>query len=134
MKKNIVFFLFSFLSVSVFAQGVTTSYIKGYVKDKDGKGLVGAHIAAVHLPSGSSYGTAAQHDGYFALANMLSGGPYKVTISFIGYKTYIAEGVNLQLAEPFQLNVKLSEEGQALDEVVVLGKEDQLLNSGRHGA
>lgn len=134
MKKVCILFIVTVFSHTVFAQGVTTSYITGHVKDLEGNGLIGANIVAVHLPSGSNYGTVAQNDGYFAISNVLPGGPYKVTVSFIGYKIYVVEGVNLQLAEPFQLNVKLSEEGQQLNEVVVLGKEDQLLNSSRNGA
>ena len=74
-------------SVAAFAQGVTTGSLGGNVVDQKGEGLPGATVLAVHTPSGTQYGTSTRADGRYIIPNMRVGGPYKVTISFIGYQT-----------------------------------------------
>jgi hypothetical protein len=70
----------------VFAQGSTTSAIAGTVVDEKGEGLPGATVIAVHEPTGSRYGASTRADGRYNIVNMRVGGPYKVTITFVGYK------------------------------------------------
>jgi hypothetical protein len=57
------------------AQGVTTSSLSGSVTDEAGEPLIGANIVAIHVPSGTSYGTSTDIDGAFNIANMRVGGP-----------------------------------------------------------
>ncbi|MDZ7649690.1 MAG: carboxypeptidase-like regulatory domain-containing protein [Cytophagales bacterium] len=54
------------------------------MKDAAGAGLPGANIVAVHVPSGTTYGSASRSDGRFTLPGLRSGGPYKVSISICG--------------------------------------------------
>jgi hypothetical protein len=61
--------------------------MSGAIKDADGTALVGATINALHTPSGTRYTTQSQSNGQFTINNMRVGGPYQVTVSFVGYQT-----------------------------------------------
>lgn len=110
------------LGQDVQAQGVTTSSLSGTVLDSDGEELPGANIVAIHVPSGTTYGTASDMSGNFRIANMRVGGPYQVTVSFAGFESNIVEGIILRLGEVERRNFTLSETATELGEVVVLGR------------
>jgi Carboxypeptidase regulatory-like domain len=128
-----LFVLFTaFSSVQVFAQ--TTSAISGTVLDEKGEGLPGANVIAIHEPTGSRYGAATRADGRFNIVNMRVGGPYKVTISFVGYKDVVKTGINLTLSQDLRINSKLEVAESQLEEVKVVAARSSVINSGRTGA
>ena len=98
---------------------VTNSSISGTVKDNNGKAVEGATVTALHQPSGSRYVTLTKKDGSFALPNARIGGPYTVTVSYVGYATQTVDNVILGLGEPFTTNVTLSGSANSLKEVIV---------------
>lgn len=115
-------------------QGVTTSTLTGTVLDETGETLPGANITAVHEPSGTSYGTTTRMDGSYRIANMRVGGPYTIRISFVGYRTYVAEEVFLRLGETYNQSATLSSDDLELDELVVTALGDRVFNQERTGA
>ncbi|MDT3386543.1 MAG: carboxypeptidase regulatory-like domain-containing protein [Bacteroidota bacterium] len=122
MQKRL-FFLMAMMVMftsSLMAQ-ITTSGISGKVT-ADGENVIGATIEAVHTPSGTRYMAVTNSSGMFAINGMRVGGPYEVTISYIGYETKVIKDVRLQLAETYNLNTSLSEDAQQLGEVVVAAK------------
>ena len=72
-------------AVSLNAQ-VTTSALTGRVTEANNEVIIGATIQATHLPSGTHYGTITNPDGRYSIHGMRPGGPYKIEISYIGYK------------------------------------------------
>ncbi|MBL85117.1 MAG: TonB-dependent receptor [Winogradskyella sp.] len=125
---------FMFISAVSFAQGVTTASINGQITEANGDPLPGANIVAVHTPSGTTYGVATDFDGYYRISNMRTGGPYKITISYVGYQEYVNEEVYLELGESQRISISLSEDANALDEVVVTGTTNSIFDSGKTGA
>jgi hypothetical protein len=113
---------------------VTTSSATGTVKDSKGEELIGATILAVHTPSGSTYGTITNEDGRFNISNLRVGGPYKFTVSYIGYKTYEMEIGALKLGESTKFNLVLAEDAMALEAVEIVYKKNALINNARTGA
>ncbi|QXD16277.1 carboxypeptidase regulatory-like domain-containing protein [Rhodocaloribacter litoris] len=101
-------------------QGVTTASMRGVVTDDAGEPLPGANVIAVHLPSGTEYGTAAGTDGTYNLRNLRVGGPYRVTVTFVGFDDFVREGILLALGETFRLDVRLAESAVELEEVQVV--------------
>lgn len=73
----------------VHAQGITTASISGIVTDAQGEPLAGATVLAVHLPSGTEYGAATLPSGRFNIPAARIGGPYKITISFVGFQDFV---------------------------------------------
>ncbi|TDE31671.1 MULTISPECIES: carboxypeptidase regulatory-like domain-containing protein [Flavobacterium] len=138
MKKLLKLFLIlvviMFANPGVYAQGNTTSSISGNVYDKDSQTLPGASILATHTPSGTRYTASTDGTGNFRISNMRVGGPYKIVITFVGFKTFEDSDVYLQLGDSKDFKVVLQEESNELQEVVVRTSRDNTFNSQRTGA
>lgn len=133
------FFMLLFVSLvllqsNVLAQGVTTAAMNGVVLDSKGDPLPGANILAVHTPSGTQYGTTSRVDGKYNLNGLRTGGPYKITVSFVGYKPQNYEGQMLQLGQNAKLDYTLYEEAVELGDITVVGEKNSVLTSTRTGA
>ncbi|MGH7450059.1 MAG: carboxypeptidase regulatory-like domain-containing protein, partial [bacterium] len=122
------------LPALVFAQGITTSAVNGTVVDNKGQGLPGANVVAVHTPSGSIFGAASRTDGRFNIPGIRVGGPYTVTVSYIGYKTQKQENVYLTLGQDLKINFVLPEEAVEIGEVQVVAERGAILSASRTGA
>jgi len=118
----------------VFGQGITTAGINGLVANDKGEPLAGANVVVVHEPSGSQYGTTVNLAGAYNIPNMKVGGPYTVTVSFIGYGTQKEAEIFLSLGQTVRLNFKLVAEAIAMEALEVVAELDEVLNSDRTGA
>ena len=110
MQKRIVLLLAMMVMLvsSAMAQ-ITTSSLAGKVS-ANGEDVIGATIEAVHKPSGTRYNAVSNAKGMFSINGMRVGGPYEVSISYIGYETKVVSGVTLQLGETYNLNTTISED------------------------
>ncbi|NOZ45552.1 MAG: TonB-dependent receptor [Chlorobi bacterium] len=124
-----------FTGIFVYGQGSTTAGLNGRVVNGDtGETLPGATVLAVHQGTGFQYGGITDADGYFRLPNLNVGGPYKITVSFVGYHNYEQDNVYLSLGQTLKLNVKLTEDSKELSEVVIVGSRNDLFDGNRTGA
>jgi len=96
-------------TTALFGQGVTTAAIGGKVESTTGEALPGANIIAVHVPSGTTYGTSSRPNGRYTIPNVRVGGPYTLTVSFVGYKRSVQENVWTTLSQTLDLNFKMAE-------------------------
>ncbi|WP_412070296.1 carboxypeptidase regulatory-like domain-containing protein [Rubrivirga sp. IMCC43871] len=115
------------------AQGVTTAAINGTVIDEAGIGLPAASVLAVHEPSGTRYGISTRSDGQFNLRNLRVGGPYTLTVSFVGYTTVQITDIVLELSENQQIDVQLTPENATIGEAVVVGQSNAIISSSNIG-
>ncbi len=130
-----------FLLTLVFALGFsaafsqeTTSEIQGTVNDGS-NGIGNATIIAVHIPTGTRYATTSRKDGRFNLPNLRIGGPYEVTVSFVGYKEEKQDNITLLLGQAYKTDFKLTINTSTLTEVVVAGKkQDKVFSNNRTGS
>ena len=125
MQKRLLFLVALLLTMTLTALAqVTTSSLAGKVTldNANGEEVIGATIQAIHEPSGTRYAAVTNTSGRFTIQGMRTGGPYSVTISYIGFQPKTVKGVNLQLGETYNLSVWLSEDANELAEVVVSGK------------
>lgn len=134
MKRNLLLCISAvLLSLSGFAQ-VTTAEISGIVYEDQNLLLPGANVTAVHTPTGTTYGAVTNFDGRFNLLNLRVGGPYTITVSFVGFKNYIINDINLSLGQTVNLNIPMVSDAAMLDAVVISGSKNNVINSDRTGA
>ena len=125
MQKRLFLLVVTLLTLSLSAVAqITTSSMAGKVTfdDANGEEVIGATVVALHEPSGTRYTAVTNASGRFTIQGMRTGGPYEVTVSYIGYQPSVIKGVVLQLAETYNLAVSISEDATQLAEVVVSGK------------
>lgn len=122
------------LSAFISYAQVTTSGMNGKITGPNKEALPGATVVAVHNPSGTKYGTTTDANGFFRLPNMNVGGPYTVTVSYIGYSEFKQDNVYLTLGQTFRLDAPLEEKGQSIKEVEIVGQRNALFDPNRKGA
>jgi len=125
MQKRLFFLVAMLLTLSLTGMAqITTSSMAGKVTldDENGEEVIGATVVAVHEPSGTRYTAVTNTTGRFSINGMRTGGPYEVTVSYIGFQPKTLKGITLQLAETYNLAVWLSEDANELAEVIISGK------------
>ena len=131
--KTLILMMLLISSVS-FAQGMTTAAINGTITDDKGEFLPGANIIAVHEPTGTQYGVSSRSNGKFDLTALRTGGPYSITVSFVGYNPQEKKDVYLQLGQNMKISFTLTSESVKLSEVTVVAEKNAILSEGRTGA
>ena len=124
MQKRILFLVASLLVITmqVMAQ-VTTSSMSGKITlMSSGETAIGATVIAVHEPSGTQYASVSNVDGRFNIQGMRVGGPYRVTVSYIGYATRTFSGIQLALTWQFQ---DFTDTGNDAMKLTVLGEANR---------
>ncbi|MDE5880086.1 MAG: TonB-dependent receptor, partial [Muribaculaceae bacterium] len=107
LRKTFLTLIAMLLAIPAFAQSIDVS---GTVLDDQGEPLIGVTV----MVDGTSNGTATDLDGNYSLKGVPSKG--KLVFSYIGYaqQTVDVKGRTL-------IDVKMSEDSKALDELVVVG-------------
>ncbi len=127
--KKILPLLFAVALPAFLLAQVTTSSVTGTVKTKNGGDLEGASITAIHTPSGSKYVGVTKKGGAFTLPGLRVGGPYQITVNYVGLPSQTVDNITLTLGDPFNINFVMDDKGAQLSEVVVSAN-----NSKRHAA
>ena len=122
MRKILLMTVVLLASVLTTMAQVTTSSINGKVV-ADGEDVIGATVTAKHVPSGTVYNAVTNINGRYTIQGMRVGGPYEVTISYLGFRTEEIKNVQLALGEASTFNVKMQEDSKVLGEIVVTGKQ-----------
>jgi len=117
---------------SIFAQSVTTASFSGAVVDNEGKGLPGASVKAVHVPTGSVFETLSRTDGRFDIPFVKVGGPYTVTASLTGFTAQTLKDIILRLGENRDLKITLSQ--APIEEAVTVTASSPVVSQSRTGA
>jgi hypothetical protein len=123
---------------NLYAQGVTTGAISGIVTDAQQQPVAGASVIAIHEPSGTTYEGVTRADGRFSIPGMRVGGPYTVTVAFVGGsgtafqpETQSDIAVNLGIATDLIFTVQPI---AVTEEVTVTATVDPVFSSSRTGA
>ena len=132
-KKAISILLITLIAIIKLNAQETTSEIQGTVSNQK-QVLAGAVVVAIHTPTGTMYKTTTRIDGRYNLANLKIGGPYKVTVTFVGYTSISEEGILLTVGQSYKQNFTLNENVTSLKEIVVKSTNDKNFNSNRNGS
>ena len=133
MKKIILTLSLLLFATLAYAQ-VTTSSLKGIISDENAQALPGANVVAIHVPTGTKYGAATNIDGRYNIINMRVGGPYSITISYVGYKEEVFNDVYLTLGQTENIDQQLTPNSEQLDAVTITGTSTGTFSTDRTGA
>ncbi|MFL9482433.1 carboxypeptidase regulatory-like domain-containing protein [Chitinophagaceae bacterium LWZ2-11] len=117
-----------FISLATFAQE-TTSILSGNVTDGKGGLISGATITVKHEPTGYVTTSQSSNKGTFYIPNLQPGGPYTITITYVGRKTEQRKDFNLSLGANL-FNSKLFDESATLNTVTVTSNKKNGLKTG----
>lgn len=112
---------------------VTTATLNGLVQDKKGTALAAATVTIEFPDAGIKQTVTTKADGRFTVPNLRVGGPYKITINFVGFNTTVVNNVFLELGQNTPVEVAMEEKAGELKEVVIQGG-NRIFDNKRTGA
>ena len=112
-----LFLVCFFACVSLWAQAVSTSQIKGTVQDPSGSVVPGAEVTVTQTDTGVTRNVTTGADGSY-LFTELPVGPYQLQVVKAGFSKSVQSGIVLQIASNPTINVTLKV-GAASEQVVV---------------
>lgn len=130
LKRILPLLIAILMSPFIMNAQVTTSSITGFVKSDNGEALDGATVTAVHKPTGTKYVTLTKKDGNFTLPNTVTGGPFTLTIEFVGFEPLVINDIFLNLGEPYTADVTLSQKANVLTGVTITAGPKPVLKTG----
>ena len=99
--------------------GSTTSSLTGVITDSSGAVIPGADVLAKNNATAGEFRAVSDSTGNFQILALPPGG-YTVTVTLMGFKTYVAPDVQLIASQPARVKVVL-EVGQLQETVTVTG-------------
>jgi hypothetical protein len=124
-----------FIGSQTLTAQVTTGSVAGIVTDANGAPVSGASVIAVHEPSGTRYGAITRADGRFSIPGMRVGGPYKVTVSHIGFETIERSSIQVALGVATDLPIRIRERAVEIEGITATAeRQEAILSPDRTGA
>ena len=132
-RRLVVLMIVGLLAITpaAFAQ-VTTGNIAGTVTAA-GEALPGVTVEAVHTPTGTRYDTVSGANGRFTIPNVRVGGPYRVTATLEGFRTFEATTVQVPLGATAEVPVTLAL-ATVSEAITVTAEVDPIINPNRTGS
>lgn len=115
---SVAAFPWLFPPTPVAAQGLGSAGILGEVVDGAGQPVELARVEAHYIPTGTVASVSTGPEGRFRIRS-LRPGPYRVTVSALGFGDFVQEGIVLRADQSLELSIALSGEPIRLDELSV---------------
>lgn len=130
LKKILPFFIAMLAIPALLTAQVTTSSVSGTVKDEKGAPLTGASVKVTNTQNGAVKYSSTDKNGRFTIPNLDPGGPYTVTVSFVGQTIPDKTEVYLQLGTTEVLDFTASTSASVLENVLVTGRGARTVKTG----
>ncbi|MGD2068509.1 MAG: carboxypeptidase regulatory-like domain-containing protein [Gemmatimonadota bacterium] len=121
------------LPASLHAQSRTTSALRGSVLGPDGGPISGAVVQVRHEGTGAERSALTNDRGAFLVLLLQPGGPYTVTVQYLGYAAEGREGLQLQVGEVTALEFVLREEAVEVEGIDVSVDRAEIFNPNQVG-
>ena len=118
-------FLAGAFSPSAMAQ-ITTSGITGYVRDTDGKAIVGSTVTAVFTPTNATFTAITNEVGRYNFRGLPVGGPYAVSAVATGFSGTPNTEVFTQLGTDIDVNVVIKSDVVVMQSFVATASRSDL--------
>ena len=125
----IIMLLYASLSIAQ----VTTATLTGEVKNEKSEAISGASVTIEFPEAGIRQTIVTRAGGRFTIPNLRVGGPYKVTVSSVGYKQAIIENIILDLGLNNTLVFSMIQTSKELENVVIRSSS-KLIDDKKTGA
>lgn len=109
-----------FTHSQLFAQ-TTQASITGVVTDETKQLIPGASVLVRNESTGFSSRTVTNTKGEFSLKELPLGGPYTITISFVGYSEQKRTGYSLNQGDLVKVNIEMRSSAVSMNEITVSG-------------
>ena len=136
LRRNLLLFIMLsfaclFRGANVWAQ-TTQASISGTISDGSNAELPGATVQVRNESTGFSTGTTTNAKGEYAFKELPLGGPYTITVSFIGYGEQKQTGYMLNQGDAIKIKIGMKESDQTLEvvQVVASGLKNKIENIG----
>lgn len=112
------------LSFGFYSWGqATDATIQGVAKTKDSGTLPGATVLLKNTATGFQAGAVTTASGEFRFQQVPLGGPYEITVSFVGYGSQKKEGFMVNQGDQLKINFELTESVTEMETIVVTGEQ-----------
>jgi len=118
---------------AVSAQSTSTAGLRGRILDTEGAPVEAALVTLTHTGTGATSTVLSVADGRYTLRGQRPGGPYRITVTHIGFQDFTREDIVLLLGRFADLDITLVSEAIDLEELVVEVEQDLVFNPGRIG-
>ena len=133
IRKILPFIVMFLVPICIWAQETTSEIVGSITSGKSP--LAGATVTVINTPTGTRSVTTTRNEGRYNLPNLRVGGPYTITVSYIGYETGRRDSVFLLLGQEFKADFDLTASTTSLTEVVVTSiRQNNTFNSSRTGS
>ncbi|MCL6274301.1 carboxypeptidase regulatory-like domain-containing protein [Muricauda sp. 2012CJ35-5] len=122
MKNSILLAALLWAAISYTQE--TTGKLEGKIMTPDGAPLEFANIVVTDSETNFKFGAVSQESGYYSVLNIPPGNAYTIMVSFLGYQSVSLKAVSINLSEITHQDFILNEQGETLDEVVVIASEN----------
>lgn len=136
LRKNLLLFMMLlsaclFTGSQVWAQ-TTQASISGTISDSQKAELPGATVQVRNESTGFTTGTTTNAKGEYAFKELPLGGPYTVTVSFVGYGEQRQTGYMLNQGDAIKIKIAMQETDHTLEvvQVVASGLKNKIENIG----
>ena len=94
--------------------------ISGIVTDETGMGVIGAAIQVKNESTGFNTGSITNENGEYTIKQLPLGGPYSITVTYVGYGDQKKTGYTLNQGDLLRLDFQLKEESVVMEAVEVV--------------
>ncbi len=115
------------------AQSASTGGLRGRILDRDGTPVEAALVTLIHTRTGVASTALSVADGRYTLRGQRPGGPYRVTVTRLGFREFTREDIELLLGQFVDLDVTLVPDAIEIEALVVEAEPDPEFNPGRIG-
>lgn len=130
LKRILPFLIALFAIPALLTAQVTTSSIAGTVKDEKGAALEGASIKIINTQNGAVKYSKTDKNGRFTVPNLDPGGPYVVSVSYVGQTIPDRTEVYLQLGTTEVLDFSAKSSANVLENVIVASRAARTVKTG----
>jgi outer membrane receptor protein involved in Fe transport len=130
LQKILALWLIIFTISPIAKAQVTTATVVGIVKDAEGKALTGATVLVEFPDAGVRQNVITLNDGRFTIPFLRVGGPYKITVSSVGYQAITLDNLQLDLGVNNVEEIKLKTSATVQEAVTVTGTRKEERKTG----